>query len=108
MWSIWQSSPGDDADPPDTCINATLLPPRALPFVVLYDVGERPDFVRLRMGGSEIVRILGRGRLSGIVGQQSGTQARLGWLAWAAARGKPYRVKTVIEYGRYCAGLVPS
>ncbi|GHD47347.1 hypothetical protein GCM10017083_17640 [Thalassobaculum fulvum] len=101
MWSIWQSARADDAYPPDRCIDPTLLPPAALPFIVLYEIGERPDVIKIRLEGSEIVRILGRSRRGGIVGQQSGTQAHLGRLTWAAANGKPYWVKTAIEHDRY-------
>lgn len=101
MWSLWQSSRGTDAYPADTCIDPTLLPPGALPFVVLYEVGDRPDLIKIRLEGSEIVRILGRSRRGGIVGQQSGTQAHLARLTWAVENGKPYWVKTAIEYDRY-------
>lgn len=101
MWSIWHSSRGDGAYPQDTCIDPTLLPPEALPYIVLYEIGDRSDLIKIRLEGSEIVRILGRSRRGGVVGQQSGTQAHLGRLSWAATNGKPYWVKTAIEYDRY-------
>lgn len=101
IWSIWQSSRGDDPYPPDACIDPTLLPPKALPFIVLYEVGERPDCIKIRLEGTEIVRILGRSRRGGIVGQHSGTEAHMSRLSWAATNGKPYWVKTTIEYDRY-------
>lgn len=101
IWSIWQKSRGSNVFPPDLFIDPTLLPPEALPFLVLYEVGERPDLITIRLEGSEIVQILGRSRRGGIVGKHSGTEAHLNRLAWAAMNGEPYWVETTIDYDRY-------
>ncbi len=101
MWNYWQAARGTDTLPADSHIDPTLLPPAALPFVILYAVGERPDKIQIRLEGTRIVEFQGQSRRGGEVGQVSGTGDHLARLNWAATNGKPYYVETKIDHDRY-------